>query len=146
MCYCSSVNQTPNSTADAPRDEVAIRTVMMPAHTNPQGAIFGGVILSLIDEAAFVEALRQRNHRYVTVAFNGVEFHKPVLVGDVLSLYAQTTRVGRSSLTVRVNVRAFRPEADQTIDVTSAEVVLVAVDHSGQPVPIGDCPARERLG
>lgn len=118
---------------------------MMPAHTNPQGAIFGGVILSLMDEAAFVEALRQRNHRYVTVAFNGVEFHKPVLVGDVLSLYAETKRVGRSSLTVQVNVRAFRPEADQTIDVTSGEVVLVAVDHAGGPVPIGDCPARRRL-
>lgn len=140
------MNQTPDNTSDAPRGEVAIRTVMMPAHTNPQGAIFGGVILALIDEAAFVEALRQRNHRYVTVAFNGVEFHKPVLVGDVLSLYTRTTRVGRSSLTVRVNVRAFRPEADTTIDVTSAEVVVVAVDHSGQPVQIGDCPARERLG
>jgi acyl-CoA thioesterase YciA len=139
------VNTDPK-TQSGSTSEVAIRTVMMPAHTNPQGAIFGGVILSLIDEAAFVEALRQRNHRYVTVAFNGVEFHKPVLVGDVLSLYAQTTRVGRTSLTVRVNVRAFRPEADQTIDVTSAEVVLVAVDHSGQPVPIGDCPAKQRLG
>ncbi|XHC25932.1 hypothetical protein ABWH91_00770 [Phycisphaerales bacterium ac7] len=69
-----------------------------------------------------------------------------MLVGDVLSLYAETTRVGRTSLTVKVNVRAFRPEADQTIDVTSAEVVLVAVDHAGQPVPIGDCAARERLG
>jgi acyl-CoA thioesterase YciA len=140
------VNESPQTNPPTRRSEVAIRTVMMPAHTNPQGAIFGGVILSLIDEAAFVEALRQRNHNYVTVAFNGVEFHKPVLVGDVLSLYAETTRVGRTSLTVRVNVRAFRPEADQTIDVTSAEVVLVAVDHAGQPVPIGHCAAREHLG
>ncbi len=112
----------------------------MPMHQNPDGAIFGGQILSLIDQAAYVEALRQHPHQYVTVAFKGVEFHKPVLVGDVLSLYGRTTRIGTSSLTVDVSVEAFRPTERQTIDVTSAEVVLVAVNQQGKPARIGDTP------
>lgn len=116
--------------------EPAIRTVMMPRDTNGQGSIFGGVLLSLIDQAAFVEALRQAPHRYVTVAFDQVEFHQPVLVGDILSLWATTERIGRTSVRVAVNVRARRGGADPEIDVTAATVTLVAVTEDGKPAAV----------
>lgn len=109
---------------------------MMPQDTNPQGSVFGGVILSLIDQAAFVEALRQANHRYVTVAMEKVEFRLPVLVGDVLSLWAEATRIGRTSLGVSVTVKAFRPALNQELEVTHAAVTLVAVDESGRSIPV----------
>lgn len=116
----------------------AIRTVMMPRDTNPQGSIFGGVLLSLIDQAAWIEALRQASRRYVTVAINKVEFKQPVLVGDILSLWATTARIGTTSITVHVDVRANRPEThDDDIPVTAADVVMVAVDERGKPTAIG---------
>jgi acyl-CoA thioesterase YciA len=110
---------------------------MMPRDTNAEGTIFGGVILSLIDQAAYVEAVRQAHARYVTVAIREVEFHEPVFVGDVLSLYAEGTRVGRTSLTIHVRVCARRRlDPDQEIKVTEAEVIFVAVDQNGKPVPV----------
>ncbi|MBL8744725.1 MAG: acyl-CoA thioesterase [Phycisphaerae bacterium] len=121
-----------------PSTSPAIRTVMMPRDTNPQGSIFGGVLLSLIDQAAWIEALRQANRRYVTVAINTVEFKQPVLVGDILSLWATTRKIGRTSITVHVDVRANRPETHQDdIPVTAADVVMVALDHAGRPMVIG---------
>lgn len=121
-----------------PSTSPAIRTVMMPRDTNPQGSIFGGVILSFIDQAAWIEALRQANRRYVTVAINTVEFKQPVLVGDILSLWATTKKIGRTSITVHVDVRANRPATGQDdIAVTSADVVMVAVDEAGKPVEVG---------
>lgn len=119
------------------RPEPAIRVVMMPRDTNAEGTIFGGVILSLIDQAAYVEAIRQRHRRYVTVAFNTVEFHQPVYVGDVLSLYAEATRVGRTSLTIHVRVCANRrQDPDQMVKVTEADVVFVAIDDAGRPTSV----------
>ena len=119
-----------------PCDTPAIRVVMMPRDVNAQGAIFGGVLLSLIDQAAFVEALRQAAHKYVTVAFESVEFHKPVLVGDVLSLWAETVRVGRTSLRIRVSVDAQREGHDEPVRVTRGHVVMVAVGDDGEPIPV----------
>jgi acyl-CoA thioesterase YciA len=120
-----------------PSSEPAIRVVMMPRDTNAEGTIFGGVILSLIDQAAYVEAVRQAHHCYVTVAFDKVEFHQPVFVGDVLSLYAHAIRVGRTSLTIRVRVCARRrTDPDQDVKVTEAEVVFVAVDDAGKPIAV----------
>ena len=122
-----------------PSKEAAIRVVMMPRDTNAEGTIFGGVILSLIDQAAYVEAIRHRHARYVTVAMREVEFRQPVFVGEVLSLYAEATRAGRTSLTIRVRVCTWRkPDADQMINVTEAEVVLVAIDDEGKPMPLSD--------
>ena len=120
-----------------PSSEPAIRVVMMPRDTNAEGTIFGGVILSLIDQAAYVEAVRQAHARYVTVAFREVEFHQPVFVGDVLSLYAAATAIGRSSITIKVRVCARRRvDPDEVIGVTEAEVIFVAVDDTGKPKPI----------
>ena len=120
-----------------PVDAPAIRVVMMPRDTNPDGTIFGGVLLSLIDQAAYVEAMRQAYHRYVTVSFKEIEFHLPVYVGDVLSLYGETLRIGRTSLAIHVRVRARRrSDPDQFVDVTEGEVVFVSVDENGDPIPV----------
>lgn len=114
----------------------AIKLVMLPKDTNGQGSIFGGVILSLIDQAAFVEALRQARHRYVTVAMETVEFHEPVHVGDVVSLWAETRKIGRTSIRVHVTVYASRRDSGEDVRVTSADVTLVAIDEGGKPVVV----------
>ena len=120
-----------------PSTEPAIRVVMMPRDTNAEGTIFGGVILSLIDQAAYVEAVRQAHRRYVTVAMDKIEFLQPVFVGDVLSLYAQAVKVGRSSMTIKVRVAARRRhDPEQIVSVTEAEVVFVALGEDDKPAPI----------
>lgn len=119
-----------------PSEIPAIRVVMMPRDTNPQGTIFGGVLMSLIDQAAFIEAMRQAPHRYVTVSMETIEFKEPVLVGDVLALWANAERIGRTSVRVRVDVRATRRGSISEIDVTSGVATLVAVDQDGKPVPV----------
>ncbi len=114
----------------------AIRVVMMPRDTNPQGTIFGGVILSLIDQAAFVHALMLADHRYVTVAIDSVEFHKPVYVGDVVSMCCETMKIGRTSVRVHAVVFAQRRDRPDPVRVTEAQVTLVAIDERGESVPI----------
>lgn len=120
-----------------PRDP-AIRTVMMPRDTNPLGSIFGGHILSLIDQAAGQHARTVAARRYVTKIMREVDFIAPVYVGDVVSFYCETKRIGTTSITVQVDVEAVRGvDALHTTQVTSAEVVMVAVNDRGEPVPIG---------
>ena len=114
----------------------AIRTSMMPKDTNAAGSIFGGVILSLIDLAAFVEADRQAGNRYLTIAMDKIEFHKPVQVGDIVSLWATTLRVGTTSIQIRVKVLARSRRTRQDIEVTTAEVTMVAVGSDGRPTAI----------
>ncbi len=91
--------------------EHAIRVVMMPRDTNPLGTIFGGIILSYIDQAGTVEALQHTKKRLVTVAMHEVKFIAPVFVGDLVSFYTETVKVGTTSLTVRVTVEARRGQA-----------------------------------
>lgn len=122
-------------TIKPPSNEPAIRLAMMPKDTNPEGNIFGGVILSLIDQAAYIEALRQVSGRYVTVAMNAIKFHQPVHVGDIVSLWTKTLRVGRSSITIHVDVRARFWDSDEQREVTTAEVTMVAVDENSKPIP-----------
>ncbi|MCI0359941.1 MAG: acyl-CoA thioesterase [Planctomycetaceae bacterium] len=125
---------------------LAIKVVMMPRDTNPVGTIFGGVLLSGIDQAGVVGAhdvIRREGWpapTLVTVAMNGVEFHQPVFVGDVVSFWTRVMRMGRTSITVHVAVETNRQ--GQTIRLTEAEVVYVAVDKQRQPVGIG--PIGER--
>jgi acyl-CoA thioesterase YciA len=112
---------------------------MMPRDTNADGTIFGGVILSLMDQAAYTEAMRQAHHRYVTVSFKEVQFKKPVYVGDVLSLYSETLHIGRTSLSIRVRVCARRRKSPgRVVEVTQGELVYVAVDQDGKPVPVSE--------
>jgi acyl-CoA thioesterase YciA len=116
----------------------AIKVLLLPKDTNAYGTIFGGVILSNIDLASAVEARKAAPHRYVTRALHEVEFHEPVYLGDIVSFYTETVRIGRTSITVRVLVEAERWKATnaERVKVTEAEVVLVAVDDRGQPIPI----------
>ncbi len=119
------------------RNEPAIRVVMMPRDTNGQGTIFGGVILSYIDQAAFVEARRQACHSYVTIKMDEVIFHEPVFVGDVLAFYAHATKIGRTSMEIRIEVIAERcDQPEKQVPVTRATVVFVAVDDHRKPTPI----------
>jgi len=116
----------------------AIRIAMLPRDTNSQGTIFGGVILSYIDMAGAIEAVRHTGMaRFVTVAMREVIFHAPVFVGDVVSFYAETEKVGITSITVRVLVEAARyRERGKRVRVTEAEVIYVAVDEKGKKVGI----------
>ena len=117
--------------------EPAIRVVMMPKDTNALGTIFGGIILSYIDQAGAVEAHRHVSGRLVTVAMREVVFHSPVFVGDLVSLYAQTLRLGRTSVTVKVLVASERrTRGAGRVKVTEAEVVYVHVDEHNSPLPI----------
>jgi acyl-CoA thioesterase YciA len=117
----------------------AIRITMLPRDTNSQGTIFGGVILSYIDMAGAIEAHRNTGmERFVTVAMREVIFHQPVFVGDLVSFYSETLKVGNTSITVRVVVEAERYGAPgKRARVTEAEVVYVAVDKLGQKAKIG---------
>ena len=115
----------------------AIRISLLPRDTNSQGTIFGGVILSYIDTAGAIEAHRHtRMERFVTVAMKEVIFHKPVFVGDVVSFYAETIRVGTTSITVRVVVEVERLGKSERVRVTEAEVIYVAVNEKGEKVAI----------
>ena len=115
----------------------AIRITLLPRDTNSQGTIFGGVILSYIDTAGAIEAHRHtRMQRFVTVAMKEVIFHKPVYVGDLVSFYAETTRVGKTSITVRVIVESERLGKSERVRVTEAEVIYVAVNEKGEKIPI----------
>jgi acyl-CoA thioesterase YciA len=118
----------------------SIRITLLPRDTNSQGTIFGGVILSYIDTAGAIEAHRHTMmERFVTVAMREVIFHKPVFVGDLVSFYAETIRVGKTSITVRVIVEAERLAfKSERIRVTEAEVIYVAVDKNGRKVKIVD--------
>ena len=119
--------------------DAAIRLTMMPRDTNAHGTVFGGVILSYIDIAGGVEAVRHTKHeRFVTVAMNEVIFHEPVLIGDLVSFYAKTTRVGNTSITIHVDVEAERfGNHGEVVKVTSADLTFVAINEKREKVKIG---------
>src|SRR5258706_629962 len=119
--------------------DAAIRLTMMPRDTNAHGTVFGGVILSYIDVAGGVEAIRHTRHnRFVTVAMKEVIFHEPVFIGDLVSFYAKTLRVGNTSITIHVDVEAERfGTPGVVVKVTEAEVIFVAVDENQEEVRIG---------
>ena len=123
----------------------AIRIVLLPRDTNSQGTVFGGIILSYIDMAGAIEAHRRTGmERFVTVAMREVIFHKPVFVGDLVSFYAETVRIGNTSITVRVRVEAERlGRASERILVTDAEVVYVAVDEKREKMKIKAVDGKE---
>ncbi len=120
-----------------PGREPTLRLVAMPTDTNAAGDIFGGWIMAQVDIAASVVAHRRAKGRVVTVAVNSFEFHHPVFVGDLISCYAEVVRVGRTSLTVAVEVYAERNrQPDACIKVTQATLTFVAVDAQRKPMPV----------
>jgi len=123
------------------RREPAIRVIMMPKDTNALGTIFGGIILSYIDQAGAVGANAAVPGRLVTVAMNTVEFHQPVFVGDLVSFYADLLRVGNTSITVQVEVVAQRRDGER-VKVTEAQVVYVHVDERNRPRKIAESAVK----
>ncbi|MGH9902397.1 MAG: acyl-CoA thioesterase [Pyrinomonadaceae bacterium] len=138
MCPETDAEGGPVSTVMDSYDNPAIRITLLPRDTNPQGTIFGGIILSYIDIAGAVEAHRRTTiERFVTVAMREVTFHEPVFVGDLVSFYAETVRIGTTSITIRVVVEAERyGGTSERIKVTEAEVVYVAVDANRRKMKI----------
>ena len=115
----------------------AIRVALLPRDTNGYGTIFGGIILSYIDQAAAVAAKRVTKNNIVTVSMKEVVFKKPVYVADLVSFYAEVTGTGNTSIRTRVWVEAERArEPHDVVPVTEAEVVFVCVDGKGRPTPV----------
>lgn len=118
-------------------DEPAIRVLMMPRDTNAHGTIFGGVILSYIDQAGAIEARRQGLQLMVTVSMDKVVFHEPVFVGDLVSFWTETVRIGNTSITTKVVVEAIRAtSAADKVKVTEANVVYVNLGEDRKKAPI----------
>jgi acyl-CoA thioesterase YciA len=110
---------------------------MLPRDTNARGTIFGGVIMSHIDLAGAVAASRHAPRNFVTRAMHEVEFIAPVYVGDVVSFYTSVLREGKTSISIKVEVEAeSSKEPLRRVKVTEAEVIYVAVDEAGNPIPI----------
>jgi len=120
----------------APRGELAVRTLAMPADTNPAGDIFGGWIMSLMDVAGGITAAARAGGRVVTVAATDMAFLRPVKVGDVVCCYCDPARTGRTSFTLHVEVWVLRQGQGERIKVTSADITYVALDEAGRPRPI----------
>jgi len=121
----------------APRGELASRTLAMPADTNPVGDIFGGWIMSLMDSAGKMSATTHANGRVVTAAVSNIAFLAPIKVGDTVCCYTDVKRLGRSSITLDVEVWVLRQGQGDRVKVTDAEFTFVAVDDSGRPRPLG---------
>ncbi len=117
-------------------DEPAIRVLMMPRDTNAHGTIFGGVILSYIDQAGAIEARRQGLSMMVTVSMDKIHFHSPVFVGDLVSFWTETLKIGTTSITTRVVVKARGANSETPVLVTEAQVVYVNVDDNRKPLAI----------
>ncbi|HEU5282972.1 MAG TPA: acyl-CoA thioesterase [Burkholderiales bacterium] len=123
--------------ASLPKRDPVLRVVPMPADANPTGDIFGGWIMSQVDIAGSIPALRLAKGRIATVAVNSFTFKQPVLIGDLVSFYAEVARVGRTSITVNVEVYAQRgTEEEVTVKVTEATLTYVAVDAERRPRPV----------
>jgi acyl-CoA thioesterase YciA len=119
-----------------PESEPMIRAIAMPADANPSGDIFGGWLMSQMDLAAANAASRRSRGRCVTVAVDGMVFHEPVFIGDEVSLYCMITRVGRTSMTVRVEAWRRSRICDTRSKVTEGTFTFVAVDENRKPRPV----------
>ena len=122
-----------NEPAPQPEGEPMIRAIAMPADSNPSGDIFGGWLMSQMDLAAANAACRRSRGRCVTVAVDGMVFHEPVFIGDEVSLYCTVIRVGRTSMTIRVEAWRRSRTSDARTKVTEALFTYVAVDENRRP-------------
>jgi acyl-CoA thioesterase YciA len=120
------------------RGEPAVRTLAMPADTNPSGDIFGGWVLAQMDLAAGIVATQRAQGRVATVALDGLSFHRPVYVGDLVSCHARVVRVGRTSMTIKVDTYVIRSRTMDEVKVTEGHFTMVAIDAEGRPRPVPD--------
>lgn len=119
-----------------PRGQLALRTLAMPADANPNGDIFGGWVLSQMDIAAGISAGQRARTRVATVAIDAMSFQLPVFVGDVLCVYTEVTRVGRTSMTLQVEAWAMRNRQGHRVKVTEGRFTFVAIDDERRPIPV----------
>ncbi|MFG1462505.1 acyl-CoA thioesterase [Xanthobacter sp. DSM 24535] len=126
--------------SDIPDGVPAIRTIAMPADTNPSGDIFGGWLMSQMDLAAGNVAARRARGRCATVAVEAITFLGPVFVGDEVSLFANLLTVGRTSLRIEVEAWRRAREGEDTRKVTEAVFTFVAIDAAGKPRPVDGTP------
>jgi acyl-CoA thioesterase YciA len=119
-----------------PRGELMVRTVAMPADTNANGDIFGGWVMSQMDLAGGIAGVDRARGRVVTVAVDGMTFISPVKIGDVLCVYAEVERVGRTSMRILVEAWARRFRTAGRDKVTAAIFTFVAIDDEGRPRPV----------
>ena len=117
-------------------DEPAVRTVAMPADTNATGDMFGGWVLSQMDIAGGIVASKRAKGRVATVALEAMTFHKPIKVGDIVSCYGEVTRVGNTSVAVKVVTEVERRVSGDSILVTEGTLTYVALDDDGRPRPV----------
>ncbi len=132
--------QAPDPPA-TPNGELVIRTIAMPADTNPSGDIFGGWIMAQMDLGSGILASKTARSRVVTVAVDGMSFLQPVRVGDTIACYARIESIGRTSMKIPVEVWAQRYRRQEQLLVTRAVFTYVAVDDAGSPIPVSP-PAR----
>ena len=118
----------------------ALSVIMMPRDSNVYGTIFGGIILSYIDQSAFVEARRHGVHRWVTASVDRVDFRQPVYVGDVVRFITCTTKTGISSVVVDIKVEAERFDSGDHVIVTEATLTMVSVNANGKAIPFDGPP------
>lgn len=135
------VNMSQNSSESVQlplNKELVLKVIPMPADANGNGDIFGGWVMAQVDLAGAVLPARHTNGRMATVAVNQFIFKQPVKMGDILSFFAEITRIGRTSVTVQVEVYAERFKAQgQYVKVTEAQLTYVAIDKNGKPRPLG---------
>jgi acyl-CoA thioesterase YciA len=122
--------------ADKPKGELVIRTIAMPADTNPSGDIFGGWIISQMDLGSGILAAKVAKTRVVTVAIEGMSFLRPVHVGDRVACYAWVEKIGRTSMVIPVEVWVQRYMSGEEVLVTKGVFTYVALDNDGKPVPV----------
>jgi acyl-CoA thioesterase YciA len=119
-----------------PACEPAMRTIAMPADTNPHGDIFGGWLLCQMDLAGATVATREAGGRVVTIAITAMTFHRPVLVGDEVSCYGSLERVGKTSITIKIESWARRRSGGDQVKVTEGLFTYVRVGIDGKAEPI----------
>jgi acyl-CoA thioesterase YciA len=122
--------------SNEPKGELVIRTIAMPADTNPNGDIFGGWIMSQMDLGSGILAAKTAKTRVVTVAMEGMSFLQPVRVGDTVACYAWVDKIGRTSMTIPVEVWVQRYMSGEQVRVTHGVFTYVAVDGEGKPIPV----------
>lgn len=131
---------TMEETITLPQEHPTLRVVPMPGDVNQNGDVFGGWVMSQVDIAGAIPAMRRARGRVATVSVNSFQFKQPVSVGDVVSFYAEIVRVGKTSLHVKVEVFAERSPADLfVVKVTEAELTYVAIDADGQKRLLPEC-------
>ena len=119
-----------------PKGTLTLRTMAMPADANPAGDIFGGWVMAQMDLASGISAAERARGRVVTAAVKEMAFELPVKIGDTLSIYTEVERVGRTSITLRVEAWAHRSRYNQQEKVTAGTFIMVALDENGQPKPV----------